>query len=83
MDLIRTLEQKHGKPIAILADLQGPKHRVGQYPDGAKFNLVKGQTYRFDLQKGVLGDGARVSLPHPDVMAALQVGAKKNTGCLF
>jgi len=74
VDLIRTLEHKHGKPIAILADLQGPKHRVGMYPDGAKFTLVKGQTYRFDLQSDALGDGTRVSLPHPDVMAALEVG---------
>lgn len=54
--------------------MQGPKHRVGMYPDGAKFALSKGQTYRFDLNKDQLGDGYRVSLPHPDVMAALEVG---------
>jgi len=34
--MIRTLEAKHGRAIAILADLQGPKHRVGSFPDGAK-----------------------------------------------
>ena len=61
-------------PNFYMCFMQGPKHRVGMYPDGAKFALSKGQTYRFDLNKDQLGDGYRVSLPHPDVMAALEVG---------
>jgi pyruvate kinase len=71
--LLRALEAKHGRPVGILADLQGPKHRVGMFPDQTKVSLTKGQMYRFDLNKDALGDGSRVSLPHPDVLEALQV----------
>lgn len=58
-------------------DIQGPKHRVGMFPNpdaGTKVQLLKGQSYTFDLNKAVEGDNKRVSLPHPDVMAALEVG---------
>mmetsp|Transcript_71193 Transcript_71193/g.161126 ORF Transcript_71193/g.161126 Transcript_71193/m.161126 type:complete len:559 (+) Transcript_71193:136-1812(+) len=74
--LIRELEQRHGRAIGILADLQGPKHRVGMFPNadaGTKVSLKKGQMYTFDLEDKE-GDEERVSLPHPDVMAALEVG---------
>jgi pyruvate kinase len=76
VDTMRKLEAELGRPVCILADLQGPKHRVGMYPegDGSKVALTKGQTYRFDLDGDSPGDGDRVSLPHPDVMAALEVG---------
>eukprot|EP00613_Pedinella_sp_CCMP2098_P000088 CAMPEP_0171633186 /NCGR_PEP_ID=MMETSP0990-20121206/25008_1 /TAXON_ID=483369 /ORGANISM="non described non described, Strain CCMP2098" /LENGTH=534 /DNA_ID=CAMNT_0012203765 /DNA_START=175 /DNA_END=1779 /DNA_ORIENTATION=- len=72
--LIRELEVKHQRCVGILADLQGPKHRVGMYPEDLKFPLTQGQMYRFDLDEGTMGDGHRVALPHPDVLAALQVG---------
>jgi len=58
-------------------DIQGPKHRVGMYPnpdEGTKVQLKKGQMYTFDLNKDKEGDDERVSLPHEDVMAALEVG---------
>ena len=74
---IRELEVKYGRPISILVDIQGPKHRVGMYPNpdaGTKVALKKGQMYTFDLDTEKEGDSDRVSLPHPDVMAALQVG---------
>ena len=45
--LARQLGKKHNRPIAILADLQGPKIRVGDLPeDGLPF--VKGDTVRFE-----------------------------------
>ena len=33
-EAIRGLEQKYGRPTTILADLQGPKLRVGKFADG-------------------------------------------------
>jgi pyruvate kinase len=33
VELIRSIEAKHRHPIAILADLQGPKLRVGSFTD--------------------------------------------------
>jgi len=74
---IRELEEKYSRPIGILVDIQGPKHRVGMYPnpdEGTKVMLKKGQKYRFDLDADKEGDDKRVSLPHPDVIEALEIG---------
>ena len=43
---IRDLEARTGKPTCILADLQGPKHRVGVVAEGTILEV--GQTLRFD-----------------------------------
>jgi len=74
---IREIEAKYNRPIGILVDIQGPKHRVGMFPNpdaGTKVSLKKGQEYTFDLKADEEGDDTRCSLPHPDVMAALEVG---------
>ena len=44
---IRKIEAKYDHPIGILADLQGPKHRVGSFDE--KVELKAGQRFRFDL----------------------------------
>mmetsp|Transcript_55200 Transcript_55200/g.62490 ORF Transcript_55200/g.62490 Transcript_55200/m.62490 type:complete len:623 (-) Transcript_55200:528-2396(-) len=73
LDIIRQVEQKHDHPIAILGDLQGPKLRVGQFqnPDGEY--LARGHIIRFDLDS-TLGTAARVMLPHPEIIAASEMG---------
>lgn len=73
--LIRQLEKDIGAPIGILADMQGPKLRIGSFKDNMKVPLVPGQKIRFDLDS-TPGDETRVAFPHPDVMAALEPGAK-------
>jgi pyruvate kinase len=70
---IREIETKTGRPIGILADLQGPKLRVGRFADGPVM-LEVGQGFRFDLSDAP-GDQTRVQLPHPEIFAALQPGA--------
>jgi len=70
---IRALEQKTGKPIAILMDLQGPKLRVGPF-EGGKGVLQSGANFRLDLEK-TIGSAQRVSLPHPEIFAALKPGS--------
>jgi pyruvate kinase len=67
--IIRDLEAGRGRPIGILADLQGPKIRVGQIPGGPR-ELATGERVRFALEPA---DGA-VPLPHPEVFAALAPG---------
>ena len=69
LDIIRTLEQTTGRPIAILLDLQGPKLRLGSFRDG-KINLAAGQPFRIDLAT-VSGDERGASLPHPEIFAVL------------
>ncbi|WP_104069245.1 pyruvate kinase [Albidovulum inexpectatum] len=71
--IIRKVEQDVGRPIAILADLQGPKLRVGTFRNGEE-ELTEGQKFRFDLDPAE-GDATRVCLPHPEIFAALKPGA--------
>ena len=70
--IIRQIEADTGRPIAILADLQGPKLRVGRIK-GGKVHLVNGQSLRLDLD-ATPGDASRVNLPHPEIIEALQPG---------
>ncbi|MEX5727834.1 pyruvate kinase [Rhodovulum iodosum] len=71
--LIRKIEKDTGRPIAILADLQGPKLRCGAFANGA-VEIDEGQPFRFDLDD-VPGDSKRVQLPHREIFAALEPGA--------
>ncbi|MEM9012289.1 MAG: pyruvate kinase [Pseudomonadota bacterium] len=70
---IREIEHELQRPIGILADLQGPKLRCGTFAGGTVM-LEEGQAFRFDLDPAE-GDASRVSLPHPEIFAALQPGA--------
>ncbi|MBB3064724.1 MULTISPECIES: pyruvate kinase [Limibacillus] len=68
-DIIRSLEKETGRPIAILADLQGPKLRVGKIKDGS-MTLKRGDKVRLDL-KAKLGEDGVIPLPHKEIFAAL------------
>ncbi|MDJ0824753.1 MAG: pyruvate kinase [Rhodobacter sp.] len=71
--IIRQVEADTGRPIAILADLQGPKLRCGTFAEGEEV-LTDGQPFRFDLDPEP-GDGTRVCLPHHEIFDALEPGA--------
>ncbi len=71
-DIIREIEAETGRPIAILADLQGPKLRCGVFADGPVM-LKEGQDFRLDLDPAP-GDARRVNLPHPEIFAAIAPG---------
>src|SRR5690348_4161406 len=69
---IRAVEAEVGRPIGILADLQGPKLRLGNFA-GGRIELVAGARFRFDLDEKP-GDRKRAPLPHPEIFAALTPG---------
>lgn len=71
-DMIREIESETGRPIGIVADLQGPKLRVGLFKD-KKIALKEGQDFRLDLDDA-LGDETRVQLPHPEIINSVSVG---------
>ena len=71
--IIRKVESDIGRPICILADLQGPKLRVGTFANPAGEELVEGADFRMDLSSAA-GDINRVQLPHPEIFAALVAG---------
>ncbi|WP_375404271.1 pyruvate kinase [uncultured Sphingomonas sp.] len=71
---IRDLEKRFGRPSTILADLQGPKLRVGRFADGSVM-LRTGQDFTFD-RSDAPGDDTRVELPHREIFAAIESGAR-------
>ena len=70
---IREAEKVVDRPLGVLADLQGPKLRVGKFADGPVM-LKPGQAFRFDSDP-TPGDETRVHLPHPEILTAMRPGA--------
>ena len=72
---IRALEKEFARPIAILADLQGPKLRVGTFKDGSAVIRHSGH---FTLDRDETpGDETRVCLPHPDLNGIKETGQRQ------
>ena len=71
---IRRVEADTGRPIGILADLQGPKLRLGNFADG-RVPIAPRAEFRLDLDPKP-GDNTRAPLPHPEVFAALEPGTE-------
>jgi pyruvate kinase len=69
---VRDAEAAVGRPLAVLADLQGPKFRLGVFRNGG-IAIAPGQPLRLDLDPAP-GDGHRVELPHPEVLKILRPG---------
>ena len=74
IETARALEKEFGRPIALLADMQGPKLRIGQFKNDS-IDLTKGVAFRFDLEDAP-GDEKRVQLPHAEVIETLDVGSE-------
>jgi pyruvate kinase len=71
---IRAMEKKFTRPITILADLQGPKLRVGTFKDG---KAVIRHSGHFTLDRNPEpGDETRVELPHPELFGLLSKGQR-------
>jgi pyruvate kinase len=71
---IRALEKIQGRPTTILADLQGPKLRVGKFAEG-KVLLETGAEFVLDRDK-TPGDARRVELPHREIFEAAHADAR-------
>ena len=73
IDMIRKISDKLHTPVAIVIDLQGPKHRIGNFATEDKYPLTIGQKFIFDTDP-TPGDDTRVQLPDADVMNSLRPG---------
>ncbi len=71
-EIIRGIEARRGRPIGILADLQGPKLRIGSFKE-EKVELKAGDSFVLDNDSRP-GDESRVELPHPEIFAAAMPG---------
>jgi pyruvate kinase len=74
LERIREIERELDHPLGILLDLQGPKLRIGTFEDGA-IHLSPGDSFRLDLDDNE-GNRHRVTLPHPEILHALEPGAR-------
>ena len=66
------IEAETGRPIGIIADLQGPKLRLGDFAGGS-VEIAAGDRFRLDLDPAP-GDRRRATLPHPEIFAAIEPG---------
>lgn len=73
IDLIREISAELNTPVAVMIDIQGPKHRIGNFETEDKYPLTIGQKFTFDSDP-TPGNSSRVQLPDADVMKSLQVG---------
>ena len=73
IDAIRALEAKIGVPTCILADLQGPKFRVGEIAEGTIVQADERITFDLDTKKG---NANIVGLPHEEIFKAIYPGAR-------
>ena len=71
---IRAAERKSDRAVAILADLQGPKLRVGEFAGGEAF-IKHGAHFTLDRDP-TPGDDTRVCLPHPELFKILHKGER-------
>ena len=69
---IRSVANEVGCNIAILADLQGPKFRIGEVKSDIK--VIKGNNYIFDKNIEI-GDFSRVNLSHDEIYESLSIGS--------
>ena len=69
---VRGAEMALQRPLGVLADLQGPKLRLGRFKD-VEIDIKPGHKMRFDLDP-TPGDETRVQMPHPEIFKALRTG---------
>ncbi len=72
VERLRKVESEVRRPIGILADLQGPKLRLGSFENGAE-SLEVGQSFTLDDDPKP-GDATRVHLPHPEILTSVEPG---------
>ena len=70
--VVRELEENVGRPIGILADLQGPKIRLGTLPGGQR-DVHNGDKLRL-VRKAIVESGDEIPVPHAEIFAAIQPG---------
>ncbi len=70
--ILRELERHAFRPVGIMADMQGPKLRVGTF-EGGSIELEPGRPFMLDRSERP-GSAARASVPHPEIFSAVGPG---------
>jgi pyruvate kinase len=69
---VREIAQRLGRDIGVLADLQGPKIRIGKFADG-QVTLAEGDPFIFDIDCE-LGDQNKVGLDYKELVSDVHAG---------
>jgi pyruvate kinase len=72
-NLVRETAAKVGKPVALMADLQGPKIRVGRF-EGGKVRLEPGARFVLDAARQEPGDAGAVGLDYKELPRDVRPG---------
>lgn len=72
LEAVRAAEAAIGQPLATLADLQGPKVRVGRFPGGA-MRLGFRAEYELVAAEETDREGV-IPVPHAEIVAMLEIG---------
>ncbi len=70
IETVRSIESDIGRPIPIIADLQGPKIRVGQFPDG-EVRLDVGKIVELEVSDSS-SSADTIPIPHAELLDVLQ-----------
>ncbi len=71
--LVRQVASKLGRTVALMADLQGPKIRVGKFVNG-RIALESGQPFVLDAQRTEPGDEHAVGLDYKELPRDVKPG---------
>ena len=74
ISLIRKLSEKHKINISILADLQGPKLRIGKIKKNS--NVKKNDVVIFSSEKAFIGDSKKAYMNYQNFAKDVSVGEK-------
>jgi pyruvate kinase len=72
-NMVRAAAERVGKSVAIMADLQGPKIRVGKF-EGGKIELVPGAPFILDADRTELGNQEIASLDYKELPRDVKPG---------
>lgn len=75
MDMLKSIREEVGKPVAILLDTKGPEIRTGLLKDGKKVMLDAGQTFTLTTEV-IEGDESRVSITYDGLAEDVEIGKK-------
>ena len=78
LERVRTVATELGRPVAVLADLPGPKIRAGAFPTGG-IRLVAGETVRLVPGSGS-SDADRITVPYPTLVEDLHADSRVQLG---
>ena len=75
MDMLKSVREEVGRPVAILLDTKGPEIRTGLLKDGNKVMLEAGQKFSLTTEQ-IVGDEKRVSITYDGLAEDVEIGKK-------